>query len=681
VLGDLTPAARERVLSAFHFALWPDGYLWLGEGADWAGERGLFATCDDAHGLFIARAVLPRVPAPLANATGGQAAEAAALPVQTEPAMLVRTLHRQLLEPYAPPSALLTPQYEIVHLSAGAGKFLRLAEGPPSPSLLDVALPELQLALRTALDQAQRRGAIVTAPDVAFAIDGAIERVNLLVQPVQTPAWACGYLLVLFERATGDAQPPAASAQQQLADQFAEVLQDVLAQLQRATERAAIEAEQLRTANEELQISNEELRARAADLAASQAALQAEIAERQRIQFELARGTRQQAALAALSRQALAKSDLDRFLTDATAIVARTLNVEYCAVLQRLPDGQGLRVRAGFGWRAGVVGQITVGADHMSQAGYTLVFGAPLLVADLRAETRFQPPPVLLDHGVVSSLSVAIDNDHGSFGVLGAHTTQQRSFSADDVQFLQAVANLLAAAIARQWLEAARQQLLLRFDSVREEEQRQIARELHDQLGQYLTGLRLSLTLLGDAAPLPPAAAAHLERVQGIVEHIGGEVRHLVLALRPISLDEQGLLATLKNYVADWSKQAQVAVDLHSRGLDRVRLPPRLETTIYRVVQEALSIVLRHAQAHSVSLILERRADYVQVVIEDDGRGFDVTATLGSPNVEQRLGLLGMQERAAMVGGQLTIESSTGRGTSVFLRLPYVQEGPAGSHD
>ena len=169
--------------------------------------------------------------------------------------------------------------------------------------------------------------------------------------------------------------------------------------------------------------------------------------------------------------------------------------------------------------------------------------------------------------------------------------------------------------------------------------------------------------------------------MRGIVEQIGEEVRHLALALRPISLDEQGLLATLNNYIADWSKQAQVAVDLHSRGLGKLRLPPQIETAIYRIVQEALTNVLRHAQARSVSLILERRADHVQVVVEDDGRGFDVEALLGSPNVELRLGLLGMQERAAMVGGQLTIESSNGRGTSLFLRVPYTLEWTGGAHD
>ncbi|MEK7219977.1 MAG: PAS domain S-box protein, partial [candidate division NC10 bacterium] len=164
---------------------------------------------------------------------------------------------------------------------------------------------------------------------------------------------------------------------------------------------------------------------------------------------------RQQAAVAELGQRALAATDLSTLMNQAVACVAQTLGTEYCKVLELLPDGTALLLRAGVGWKDGSVGHAAVGAGTDSQAGYTLLSSEPVIVEDLRTETRFSGPPLLQDHGVVSGMSVIIHGQDRPFGVLGAHTTRRRTFTTDDSHFLQAIGNLLATAIERKRTEEA----------------------------------------------------------------------------------------------------------------------------------------------------------------------------------------------------------------------------------
>jgi signal transduction histidine kinase len=122
--------------------------------------------------------------------------------------------------------------------------------------------------------------------------------------------------------------------------------------------------------------------------------------------------------------------------------------------------------------------------------------------------------------------------------------------------------------------------------------------------------------------------------------------------------------------VEEWSARVLVAVDFHTIGMAEQRLPSSIEIALYRLAQEALTNILKHAQATSVSLIVERRMDMVQMIVEDNGAGFDVMAAQRSAHTEQRLGLVGMNERVAQLSGTLTSESTPGRGTTVFVRMP-----------
>jgi signal transduction histidine kinase len=226
-----------------------------------------------------------------------------------------------------------------------------------------------------------------------------------------------------------------------------------------------------------------------------------------------------------------------------------------------------------------------------------------------------------------------------------------------------------------QQAEQARQLLLRQLVTAQEEERRRIARELHDQMGQDLTVLMLGLKAIRDAAPTC-SLQQQIEPLQALATQIGREVRTLALQLRPPALDDLGLVATLANMVEQWSAQVLIAVDFHTSGLEQERLSWPIETALYRLVQEALTNVLKHAKATSVNLIIDRRSDAVHMILEDDGIGFDVTAVRQQAHVNHRLGLIGMQERVAQLGGTLTIESAVSGGTSIFVRLPLAAYEP-----
>ena len=214
--------------------------------------------------------------------------------------------------------------------------------------------------------------------------------------------------------------------------------------------------------------------------------------------------------------------------------------------------------------------------------------------------------------------------------------------------------------------EQIRAQLLEKAISAQEEERKRIARELHDETSQVLTSLVVGLKVLEglhDPAQIRAQVAELRELAAGTLDSVHG----LALELRPSVLDDLGLVAAVRRHVTTQARKYGIEVDFHTAGLDGTRLPPETETAVYRIVQEALANVARHSQATSASVVLERRRETLVTIVEDNGRGFDVEALLAS---EQSLGLHGMRERSFLAGGKLTIESSPGGGTSVFVQVP-----------
>ena len=226
--------------------------------------------------------------------------------------------------------------------------------------------------------------------------------------------------------------------------------------------------------------------------------------------------------------------------------------------------------------------------------------------------------------------------------------------------------------------ERARAEFLTRLVFAQEDERRRIAREMHDQFGEQLTALALRIRTLKDACDGQDDWRAHVDSIEAIAQRLDRDVDHLVWELRPTALDDLGLRAALANYVQDWSNRVGISAKLHTSGLLDDRLPSDAETALYRIAQEALTNVAKHARAANVEIILERRADNVLLIIEDDGVGFDPAA---AGDNARGFGLLGMQERAGLVGAMLEIESSAGNGTTVLVRMAAgVRIGNASNH-
>jgi len=212
-------------------------------------------------------------------------------------------------------------------------------------------------------------------------------------------------------------------------------------------------------------------------------------------------------------------------------------------------------------------------------------------------------------------------------------------------------------------------ELTRRLVETRESEARAIGRELHDQIGQMLTALKITLDLAGQ---LPAEAASKkIEQAQGLTAELLDRVSRLSLELRPPMLDDLGLIPALVWHINQYEEATGIRVDFKHSSVEGRRFASEIETTVYRIAQEGLTNVARHAGAGRVRLEVRAGGGWMELLIEDDGTGVDATSALG-----KNRGLSGMRERAHLVGGAFEIESEKGKGTRILIRLP-VQEAAA----
>src|SRR4051812_18842654 len=248
-------------------------------------------------------------------------------------------------------------------------------------------------------------------------------------------------------------------------------------------------------------------------------------------------------------------------------------------------------------------------------------------------------------------------------GVLEIHDKEgpDARFSDDDLRLAETFA--ARAAVAVELSQRVARDAVRRVVQAQEAERSRLARELHDETGQALTSILLGLKPLEEALADHPARAALAELREHVVSPLQ-DVRRLAVELRPAVLDDFGLVPALERLTDAFASQSGMRVDFHS-ALGELRLPSEVETTLYRVVQESLTNIVKHANAHNISASIARRGSTVAAVIEDDGAGFDQRAVR-----EDGVGLLGMRERLSFVDGRLEIESRAGAGTTIVAEVP-----------
>lgn len=203
-----------------------------------------------------------------------------------------------------------------------------------------------------------------------------------------------------------------------------------------------------------------------------------------------------------------------------------------------------------------------------------------------------------------------------------------------------------------------------------EDERKRIARELHDSTGQSLSSMMLGLKALADACHVPELQR-RAEELRSVASQTLDDVHSLSLQLRPSVLDDLGLPEAIRRHVADFRKRHSLTIDLAIQGMDEGRLPTAVETALYRIIQEALTNVVRHSNAQTASIFIERTPAKVLTIIEDDGKGFNQSEI---DWLDGHLGLYGIRERTELLSGQLTLETAVNQGTSLFVEIPLVNE-------
>jgi len=211
-----------------------------------------------------------------------------------------------------------------------------------------------------------------------------------------------------------------------------------------------------------------------------------------------------------------------------------------------------------------------------------------------------------------------------------------------------------------------------RLTEVQEAERKQLARELHDEMGQALTAISINLAAIQKELPAECAARVYerLTEASWLAEQTLEQIRELSLNLRPPILDDLGPIPTLRWYIKQYANRVDIKTEFKTNDLED-RLAPEVETTLYRVIQEALTNVARHAQASIVRLHLQRKQSSVVALIQDNGQGFDVAKILDQEGLPTGTGLLGIRERVTLLGGKFNVRSQPGHGTQLTVAIPW----------
>lgn len=686
----LNRGAQQRVFQIFNFALRSDGRMFLGTSESVEDGNQLFYAIDKKHRIYgtrsAARASLPvpSGPSTLARALALQGerhdatstlATRQAAQAGVPPFALTRAashdrlswgeLHLKLLERMGPPSLIVNSDHEILHLSPSMGPFLQFSGGEPSANLLRLVHPTLRAELRALLFRARQTGEPTAAEGILVEVADEKRLVDVRVSPASE--LASDFLLVTFElRPVGGSELVRPAAQEESVVRHLErELEQTKRHLRDIIEQHEASTEELKASNEELQAMNEELRSATEELETSREELQS-------INEELT--TVNQELKSKVDELGHTNSDLHN-LIGATAIAMVFLDREL-RIMRFTPPAVEL-----FSIIPTDVGRPLADLHHRVSYPELLADAAQVLQRLIPIEREVNEPggrfflARLLPYrttddriaGVVLTFVDITERQAAQEAVRRAQQELEQRVQERTQQLDAVNAALRVEVKGHHQAEKARQDLQRRLLHAQEEERRRISRELHDEVGQQISALMLSLKAL-ESTP-SDQVPSKLKELRATSEHMAREIHQLAFELRPLALDELGLARALAAYVDSWLARTGITVDLVTAGIDEERLPSHIETTLYRIVQEAMNNVYKHARAKRVSVSVERRGAQVLAIVEDDGVGFEPDAP-PPPGRQPSIGLAGMRERAEIVDGELTVESVPTRGTTVRVKLP-----------
>ncbi|MEB3281575.1 MAG: PAS domain S-box protein [Lyngbya sp.] len=433
----------------------------------------------------------------------------------------------------------------------------------------------------------------------------------------------------------------------------------------------------------------------------------ADITERKQAEVALATRLRQQAIVTQLGEMALSGCPLIELFDQTTELVAESLSAQYCKLLELLPDGERLLLRSGVGWREGLVGKAILGSDNNSQASYTLAVDEPVIVENLTTESRFNGPSLLREHRVISGMSTIIEGrNHRPFGVLGVHSTEQRHFTPDDVNFVQAIANLLAEAIARKQTEDEIHEL----NSSLEQRVKERTQQLEDA-NQEMNAFSYSVAhdLRAPLRAIQGFAQVLIEDYGNQLDELGQEyINRMAVSAERLDQLIQDLL--------DYSRLGRTEIQLKSINLAPIiaavvdELQPELEATqaqiliepslpmvraqrsvLKQVITNLLSNAIKFVQPGVIPIVsiraeevevndLDTPTQWIRVWIEDNGIGI-------SPQHQERIfraferlhgveaypgtgiGLAIVKRGVERMGGRVGVESDGNGGSRFWIEL------------
>jgi len=306
--------------------------------------------------------------------------------------------------------------------------------------------------------------------------------------------------------------------------------------------------------------------------------------------------------------------------------------------------------------------------------------GKSILLEDISTDPRVAYPTLVDTEGLKAFIAVPLRTKDNVLGVINVASRETRRFTTKDTYLLHSIGDQLGVAIEQAWLyerlRKARERLrrLARQNLVAEEEERRrIARELHDETSQTLSGLALQLQALVDIAEMSGNQDAEfiagLKKVQSLTVQVHREVSRLIADLRPALLDTLGLVPAVRQHAEARFYSLGIDVSVETKGTDR-RLPPDVEVALFRVIQGSIGNIIQHSKAKNAVIVFEYQDDELLLRVSDDGMGFDISKITDVEESGRGRGLFSMRERVGFLGGISGVESQIGQGTTVWAKVP-----------